>query len=106
MLKIDQAAAPLNPTSTAYIYQNRKEEDSDAESLIDEFWGLDMHDDSEDEEDEEEEDVGDEEEDNEEDVEAGDLPEDLNARCKIINYHTKGINWHKDFLARFISILQ
>lgn len=83
MFKIDKAAAPLNPSSTAYIYQKRKDEDSDAESLVDEFWGLDIQDDSEDEEDDEEDVDVDEDQDDQAYVDAGDLPEDLNARCKI-----------------------
>ena len=77
----DKASVPLNPKSTAYVYLHEKEEGSDAESLVDELWGLDIQEDSEDESLEDEDiDV----DDDDEDFDTGaDLPEDLkNARCK------------------------
>jgi len=72
---------PFTPGSKAYIYQREADQDSDDGSLVDDFWGLDIHDDLDDEDDEL--DVQDEEEDDEEENDDdGHLPEDKDARCK------------------------
>lgn len=81
---LDKVAKPFSADSVAYVYQRPVEEDSDAESLIDELWGLDIDEDSESEEDEDEDEAeNDEDEEHEEEVDVGDLPEDMNARCKL-----------------------
>ncbi len=71
---------PFTPGSKAYIYQRETDQDSDDGSLVDDFWGLDIHDDMDDEE-EDEFDVHDEEEGDEEEDEAG-VQEDKDALCK------------------------
>lgn len=81
----DDAAEPVTPGSSAYVYHPVRDEGSDEESLADEFWGLNLQDELEDEEDDDEdEDVGDEEAE-EEEADEGELPEDMNARCTRSN---------------------
>ena len=83
-LLIDKVATtPLSADSVAYVYHRPIEEDSDAESLIDDLWGLGIDEDSESEEDDEDEAADDEDEGHEEELDVGDLPEDLNARCNL-----------------------
>jgi|688.fasta_scaffold1862913_1 hypothetical protein len=83
-LLIDKVATtPVSVDSVAYVYHRPIEEDSDAESLIDELWGLDIDEDSESDEDDEDEAADDEDEEHEEELDVGDLPEDLNARCNL-----------------------
>ena len=68
---------PFTPGSKAYIYQREADQDSDDGSLVEDFWGLNIHDDLDDE------DVYDEEEDDEEgDETVWQLQEDHDARCK------------------------
>lgn len=74
---------PFNPKSTAYVYVKHKEEGSDDESIVDELWGLDIHEDSEDEDLEDEEINVDDDDDDGGDFDAADLPEDMNARCTM-----------------------
>ena len=88
-LFLDKVVPPVSVDSVAYVYHRPIEEDSDAESLIDEFWGLDIDEESE-SEDEEDEAVDDEHEE-EEELDVGDLPEDMNARCNLSTVIEKAI---------------
>lgn len=81
-LPLDKVATPVSVDSVAYVYHRPIEEDSDAESLIDELWGLDIDEDSESDEDDEDE-AADVEDEEREELDVGDLPEDMNARCNL-----------------------
>lgn len=74
-----KVAIPITTGSVAYVYEHPKEDDSDTESLFEEFWGLDIHDDLESEDDEDDIDE-DDDENLEEDIEDGISPEEANAR--------------------------
>lgn len=86
---LDKAATPVNAGSVAYVYHRPIEEDSDAESLVDELWGLNIEDESESEEDDEDDADNDQDEDHKDDLEVCDLPEDMNARCMTVFVSTK-----------------
>ncbi|KAI9558918.1 hypothetical protein GHT06_015707 [Daphnia sinensis] len=76
----ENVPVPVSADSIGYVYHRPVEEDSDAESLVDELWGLEIEDETDSEEGDEDELDNDEDEDHEEDLEVGDLPEDMNAR--------------------------
>jgi hypothetical protein len=82
----DVTDTPFSPGCRAYVYQTPREEDSDAESIAEELWGVDQEaeDDWDDDEDEigEEEDDGEEEDEEHEDnlSESSELPEEIRRK--------------------------
>lgn len=82
LFELDKATTPFNPESKAYVYVKQEEEGSDDESIVDELWGLDIHEDSEDE-DLEDEEINVHDDDDDGDFDAVNLPEDMNARCTM-----------------------
>lgn len=104
---LENLPAPVSADSIGYVYHRPIEEDSDVESLVDELWGLEIEDDTESEEDDEDEADNDEDEDHEEDLEVGDLPEDMNARCKTLFMSNKSkLLFICHFVFLFYSVLQ
>ena len=82
----DVAQTPFSPGCRAYVYQSAKEEDSDAESIAEELWGVDPE--AEDDWDDDEDDIGEEEDDGEEEdeehednlSESSELPEEIRRK--------------------------
>ncbi len=79
------AETPFSPGCRAFVYQTPKEEDSDAESIAEELWGVDQEAEEDGDEDEDEDDIGEEEDDGEEEdevhednlSESSELPEEI-----------------------------
>jgi hypothetical protein len=82
----DVAETPFSPGCRAFVYQTPKEDDSDAESIAEELWGVDQE--AEDDGDEDEDEIGEEEDDGEEEdeehednvSECSELPEEIRRK--------------------------